>query len=143
MPDLTVNARVTIPEDELRLSFARSGGPGGQNVNKVETKVEVRWRPAESEALSEADREWLLDKLSGRLTVDGDLIAVSSRHRTRERNRTDALEKLAETVRKALKRPKRRRPTRRTRASIERRLEEKKRRSDVKRSRGRRPDLDG
>lgn len=140
MSDLTVNDRVTIPEDEMRFSFARSGGPGGQNVNKVETKVEVRWRPADSRALSDADREWLLGRLAGRLTNDGDLLVVSTRTRTRERNREDALRKLAEMVRAALVRPRRRRKTRRTRASIERRLGEKKRRGQVKRDRRRGPE---
>jgi len=140
MADLNVNDRVRIPEDEIHVSFARSGGPGGQNVNKVETKVEVRWRPADSRALSDADREWLLSRLASRLTNDGDLIVVSTRTRTRERNREDALAKLATAVREALRRPRRRRPTRRTRASIERRLDQKKRRSQTKRNRSRRPE---
>jgi ribosome-associated protein len=142
MPGLHVNDRVSIPEDEIRVAFARSGGPGGQNVNKVETKVEVRWRPRESQAISDADREWLMTRLANRLTTEGELIVVSTRHRTRERNRGDALEKLAEVIRVALQRPKRRRPSRRTRASIERRLDEKKRRSSVKKDRRRRPDAD-
>jgi len=139
MPDLRVNDRVVIPEEEIRVSFARSGGPGGQNVNKVETKVELRWRPAESRALSDADREWLRTRLASRLTNEGDLIVVSSRTRMRERNREDALERLAAIIREALVRPRPRRKTRRTRSSVERRLDGKKRRGQVKKDRRRPP----
>jgi hypothetical protein len=74
MADLVIHARLSLPEEELRVEYARSGGPGGQNVNKVETKVQVRWNPAESEAISEADRAWLLTRLASRLTTDGDLL---------------------------------------------------------------------
>jgi ribosome-associated protein len=137
MADLVIHARLSLPEEELRVEYARSGGPGGQNVNKVETKVQVRWNPAESEAISEADRAWLLTRLASRLTTDGDLLISSTRTRYRERNREDALRKLAETVREALRRPKRRRKSRPTRASIERRLETKRRRSRTKKDRRR------
>jgi ribosome-associated protein len=137
MADLVIHARLSLPEEELRVEYARSGGPGGQNVNKVETKVQVRWNPAESEAISEADRAWLLTRLASRLTTDGDLLVSSTRTRYRERNREDALRKLAEAVREALRRPKRRRKSRPTRASIERRLETKRRRSRTKKDRRR------
>jgi ribosome-associated protein len=137
MADLVIHDRLALPEEELRVEYARSGGPGGQNVNKVETKVQVRWNPAESEAISEADRAWLLTRLASRLTTDGDLLISSTRTRYRERNREDALKKLAETVREALRRPKRRRKSRPTRASIERRLETKRRRSRTKKDRRR------
>ncbi len=135
MEDLPVTERLIIPGRELRVSFARSGGPGGQNVNKVETKVELRWRPAESSALSEEDREWLLERLARRLTADGDLIVSSSRTRDQIRNREDARRRLAAIVAQALERPKQRRPTRPTREARLRRLEEKRRRSQLKAAR--------
>ena len=136
MAGLVVNERVTIPESELSESFARSSGPGGQNVNKVATKVELRWSPDESAALSEADRALLRVKLASRLTVAGELVVTSDRTRDQVRNREDARAKLVELVSAALQRPKRRKPTRPTRSSRERRLSGKKRRGDVKRGRG-------
>ena len=93
MEDLTVEANVTIPARELRISFARSGGPGGQNVNKVETKVELRWSPLSSAALAEADRRWLIQRLRTKLTAGGDVVVTSNRTRDQMRNRLDAMEK--------------------------------------------------
>lgn len=132
---LRIGPGLTIPEDELSVAFSRSGGPGGQNVNKVASKAEVRWVPAQSRALSEPDRQWLLSRIGSRLTVQGELIVVSSKTRDQVRNRADAEEKLAELVRAALQRPKPRRATKPTRGSKERRLKEKKVRSDIKRTR--------
>ncbi len=132
MDDLPVNDRITIPASELHVSFARSGGPGGQNVNKVETKVELRWRPGESSALSEAQRDQLLRRMAGRLTSDGELIVTSSRTRDQARNREDARAKLVWLINKALERRKPRKPTRPSKAAIERRLEWKKERSRIK-----------
>ncbi len=124
-----------IPAEELRESFTRSSGPGGQHVNKVATKVELRWTPADSTALSEADRVWLLARLLGRLTTGGELIVVAAGSRDQVRNRREARDKLAALVRSALARPKRRKKTRPTRASKERRLSAKRRRGEVKRGR--------
>ena len=135
MEDLPVTESLTIPGRELRVSFARSGGPGGQNVNKVETKVELRWRPGESSVLSDEDRARLLERLARRLTGDGDLIVSSSRTRDQARNREDARRRLASIVAKALERPKKRRPTRPTREARRRRLEEKRRRAELKAAR--------
>lgn len=135
MPDLVIDARRTIPESELQESFARSGGPGGQAVNKQETKVELRWRPAQTQALSAWDRTWVLEKLAGRLTSDGDLVVTSTKTRDQGRNREDARDKLVALVRAALVRPKPRRATRPSRGAKERRLQAKKRRSDVKKGR--------
>ena len=135
MDDLRVNDSFTLPGNELRISFARSGGPGGQNVNKVETKVELRWTPQSSTELSEQDREWLLNRLGSKLTTGGELVVTSNRTRDQVRNRQDALDKLAALVRSALERPKPRRKTRASRASIEGRLEQKKQRSRLKKNR--------
>ncbi|MGD8861430.1 MAG: alternative ribosome rescue aminoacyl-tRNA hydrolase ArfB [Myxococcales bacterium] len=135
MEDLRIGPTLTIPGDELKLSFARSSGPGGQKVNKASTKVEVRWNPGDSRAVRESDRGWLLRKLRDQLTTDGELIITSERTRTQSQNRADALDKLAETVRQALVRPKRRRPTKPTRGSVERRLKEKKHRGKIKEGR--------
>ena len=78
MNDLVVTPRLTIPASELEIAFARSGGPGGQNVNKVSSKVDLRWNPRTSAALSEDDRAWVLQKLRSRLTGDGTLIVTST-----------------------------------------------------------------
>ena len=141
MPDVVViNQRVAIPVGELRYAFARSGGPGGQNVNKVASKAEVRWTPAESSALSPDDRAWLLTKLGGKLTTDGELIVVSEKTRDQIVNRADATEKLVALVREALVRPKPRRATKPSRGAKERRLGEKKRRAEIKSGRRQRAD---
>jgi ribosome-associated protein len=133
--DLPISDSLTIPARELRVSFARSGGPGGQNVNKVETKAELRWTPGESTALSDADRVWLLRRLASRLTTEGELLVTSTRTRDQSRNRDDACEKLAELIRRALQRPKRRKKTRPSKSAVEGRLQDKRRRADAKQKR--------
>jgi ribosome-associated protein len=113
----------------------RSGGPGGQNVNKVASKVQLRWRPATSAAFSDADREWVISRLASKLTTDGELIVSSGLTRDQGRNRLDAEGKLANLVRAALVRPKTRRATRPSAAAKARRLDEKKARGEKKRRR--------
>ena len=135
MEELVVNDRITIPAAELDIAFARSGGPGGQHVNKVESKVEIRWRPAASAVLNLEDLVHLLARLAGRLTAAGELVVTSSRTRDQVRNREDARQKLAALIREGLQRPKRRRRTRPTRQSVESRLRGKKERSQVKQGR--------
>jgi len=137
--DLRIAHGIVIPEAELSESFTRSAGPGGQNVNKVASKVELRWNPGASAALRDADRAWLLGRLGRRLTAGGDLVVTSSATRDQARNRTDARIRLAELVRAALHRPRRRVATRPSRGSVERRLSGKKRRADTKRARTRKP----
>ena len=124
--DLVVTDRVSIPESELDESFSRSGGPGGQHVNRTSSQVELRWNLAESEAVSERDRAWLMKRLASRLTNDGVLIIVSDAERSQKRNRDDARRRLAQIIREGLERPKARRKTKPTRGSIERRLQAKK-----------------
>lgn len=135
MADLPINDDVTIPAAELRESFARSGGPGGQNVNKVASKAELRWNVRDSVALDDKSREWLLDKLASRLTNDGELIVTSDRTRDQTRNRQDARDKLAVIIRTALSRPKPRKKTRPGKGAVERRIQEKKRLAQTKRNR--------
>lgn len=135
MAALFITPTLTIPDDELQVSFARSSGPGGQNVNKVETQVELRWSLTQSRVLAEVDKAWLVQRLSTRLTSAGELLVTSSLTRSQLQNRLDAAEKMANVIRVALVRPKRRRKTRPSRGSVERRLSEKKRHADTKRSR--------
>jgi ribosome-associated protein len=124
--------KIEIPDSELTFEFARSAGPGGQNVNKVETKVTVRFTPRTSSALTPPQIIRIEAKLASRLTKNGDLLVSSELTRHREQNREDALKRLADLIRDALKVQKKRRPTRPTRASKERRLKGKKRKSSKK-----------
>lgn len=129
-----------IPEDEYELAWSRAPGPGGQNVNKLATACQLRFRVGSTTLLDEAGRE-RLRRLSGRrLTLEDELLIDAHRHRTREANRRDALERLAKLVEQARQVPKPRKATRPTRASKERRIEGKKRRQTTKRLRGRIPD---
>ena len=126
---IRINAAIAIDEREIEESFLRSPGPGGQNVNKLETAVQLRFDVRRSPSLPEPVRR-RLELLAGqRLTKDGVLILTARSHRTRERNRADALQKLVELIRKATVVQRPRRPTRPTKASKERRLETKERRS--------------
>lgn len=133
-PDLEAGP-VRIPLAEVEVSFARSGGPGGQNVNKVETKVTVRFRPRASSVLSPEQVARIEERLASRLTTDGDLLVSSERTRYRGRNREDALARLAGLLAEALRTPKRRRPTKPSRAARERRLREKREQAGRKRDR--------
>jgi len=137
MGDIVVTPLLTIPADELTIGFARSGGAGGQNVNKVSSKVDLRWTPSTSRALAPTDRDWLLAKLAARLTTAGELIVTSELSRDQITNRGDAEDKLAAIVRDALFRPKPRRATKPSRGSKERRIKAKKGRAVVKSGRGR------
>ncbi len=140
MEPLPVTARWVIPPHELRASFARSGGPGGQNVNKVESKVVLRFSLTESASVGETRRERLLARLQHRLTREGELVIHASRYRERARNLEEARTRLRELLREGLVVPKQRRATRPTAASKRRRLEAKRRRSARKRERGRGPE---
>jgi ribosome-associated protein len=134
---LDVRPDLRIPADELHESASRSSGPGGQHVNKTETRVTLRWNVRDSRALREEQRARLLARLSGRLTRRGHLVVHAQRTRSRAQNRELARQRLAELVRDALHAPAARVATRASRAQRERRLEAKRRRSAIKRARGR------
>jgi ribosome-associated protein len=124
-----------IPESELELSFSRSSGPGGQNVNKTSSKATLRWDVLHSPSLPEDVRERFARAYASRLTREGELVLHAQRHRDQARNAADAVEKLAEMLR-AVARPRRaRKPTRPGRGAVERRLTEKRHRSRAKRER--------
>ena len=126
---------VSISMSELRFRFARSSGPGGQHVNRSATQVELLFDVANSPSLNETQRQRVLRKLRSRIDKEGILHLVSQETRSQLRNREEVVERFQELMREALHVPKRRWPTRPTRAARERRLEEKRRRSEAKRSR--------
>ena len=139
---IRVTDTISLDESELEESFVRSSGPGGQNVNKLSTAVQLRFDVRHSPSLP-YDVRARLERLAGaRLTRDGVLVIIAQRHRTQGRNREDALERLLDLIRQAAVAPIKRRPTRPTKASRERRIEGKKRRSGIKRLRGGKPGVD-
>jgi len=139
---LEVTPRLHLPADELAFTAVRAGGPGGQNVNKVASKVQLTFDVASSPSLSDFQRARLLERLGHRLTRSGLLRVQASGHREQARNLEEARHRLAGLLAAALEVPRARRATRPTRASRERRLQEKRRRGETKRARGRRPQGD-
>ena len=139
---IPVTAKISIDEREIDEQFVRASGPGGQNVNKLSTAVQLRFDVRHSPSLPPEVRT-RLERLAGaRLTRDGVLVIIAQRHRTQGRNREDALERLLELIRQAAVVPIKRRPTKPTKGSRERRIEGKKRRSGIKRLRGGKPSFD-
>ncbi|HEV7224621.1 MAG TPA: alternative ribosome rescue aminoacyl-tRNA hydrolase ArfB [Pirellulales bacterium] len=132
---LAVNSRLRIPLAEFEFSFSRSSGPGGQNVNKVNSKALLRWPIRNSPSLPEAIRGRFLQKYGNRVTTDGDLLVGSQRYRDQGRNIDDCLEKLRTMLADVVAPPVRRKRTKPTRGSIERRLQTKRQRSDKKQGR--------
>jgi ribosome-associated protein len=125
----TINEQIQIPESELSWSFVRSGGPGGQNVNKVASKAVLRWNVIASPNLPEEVKSRLLIQQRGRMTNEGELVITSQLFRDQEKNRHDCLEKLRAFILQATVVPKRRKKTRPSRASKERRVAAKRHRA--------------
>ena len=134
---IPVTDTLSLQDDELDISFIRASGPGGQNVNKVSSAVQLRFDARRSRSLPN-DVSIRLQALAGsRLTLDGVIVITADRHRTQERNRADAIERLVDLIAKAAYRPSVRRATKPTKASKVRRLDSKAKRGDIKSSRGR------
>ena len=132
---IRITDSIAIDESEIEQDFIRASGPGGQHVNKAATAVQLRFDVAHSPSLPDAMRKRLSRLAGKRMTDDGVLIIEAKRFRTQERNRQDAVERLVELIRKASQSPKTRRKTKPSRAAREQRLKEKRRRSQIKRSR--------
>ncbi len=134
-PEIRIHSRLTIPESELHFRASRSGGPGGQHVNTSSTKVELSWDVAGSPSLSEPQRARVLKRLANRIDGNGVLHLTEGGSRSQHRNRETVTERFVLLVRNAVRRQKRRIPTKPTKASKERRLESKKQQSRKKKLR--------
>ena len=137
---IVVTSHIQIPVSELAWTFSRSSGPGGQNVNKVNSKATLRWNVVANQTLPAAVRQRFLKTFSNRINAEGEFILHSQRYREQERNRADCTDKLRQLVASVATAPKPRRKTSPTRASRERRLKDKRRRSQTKQLRRERPE---
>jgi len=126
---------IEIPAHELEITASRAGGPGGQHVNKTSSKITLRWNVKNSNALSEEQKLRVLEKLQSEITIDGDIIIQSSSSRSQGDNKKEALARLAMKVHKALQVPKKRMKTKVSKAAKEKRLDEKKQHSAIKKMR--------
>lgn len=134
---LPIHDGLAIPDDELEVSFARSSGAGGQNVNKVNSKAQLRFAVARSPSLPDGVRQRFLSRYQSRITTEGEILLTCDRHRDQAKNLEECRERLRQLILAVLFPPKPRRPTRRTRGSVERRLRAKAQQGARKRERGR------
>jgi ribosome-associated protein len=134
--DVFINDEIVIPDYEIEITTSRAGGPGGQHVNKTESRITIRWNVKTTTVLTEEQKERVLKNLQTRLTSDGDLIIHCGTARSQVQNKEMALDRLAQEVRKGLHVPKKRMATRVPKSVKEARLQEKKRRSMIKKDRG-------
>lgn len=135
MATLRIASNIAIPLSELEFTFVRSSGPGGQNVNKLNTKAVMRWNVTESPGLPEGVRSRFLQRYQRRITTGGELVLSSQRYRHQQRNADDCLQRLQSMIEAVAKPPTPRRPTHRSRASIENRLQKKRHKSQKKQQR--------
>ncbi len=136
--DLRVKENIIIPGNELEVAASRSGGPGGQHVNKSSTRISLRWNVQNSSALTEEQKVRVLEKLHNKLTTEGDLIIHSSESRSQQHNKQQARDRLVDEIRRALYVPKKRMATRATKSAVEKRLHKKSIRGTIKKMRSKR-----
>ncbi len=140
--DLFIKNGITIPEHELEITTSRSGGAGGQHVNKTETRISIRWNIKTTVALTEEQKQQVLDKLQSRATEDGDIIVHNSESRSQQQNKKNALNNLAALIRNALHVEKKRVATKVSKSLKEARLKSKAHRSSIKQMRSKKITLD-
>lgn len=138
--DLFIQEGIIIPAHELEITASRSGGAGGQHVNKTDTRITIRWNIKNTQVLTDEQKQRVIQRLAGRITAEGALIINNSQTRSQEQNRRLALENLAHTLQKALHVPKKRRPTKMSKAAKETRLQEKSQRASIKKLRSKKFD---
>jgi ribosome-associated protein len=133
--ELVINDAVRIPLSEFEFAASRSGGPGGQNVNKVNSRIQLRWNPTASPSITPEVAERFVKLAGKRMTKEGEILITGQEHRDAPKNKADCLERLAELLRAAMVRPRVRKTTKPSRGSKERRLKEKRFRSETKQGR--------